>query len=255
MWYFLLHALSFNFCPGRDSRRTAALEGRTSLCRRLSRPPLPASLSQRVWSRRAADCTPNGLQRTNRTQYHPRLQSPRRGVSAARVLPTAHHARAGGTGCNPATAGVVTPESAHLRPPDQSVDLRVSSRGEFCPRLDSPARQPRSDSHGVAPPGGELATRQAVDYQSRSGLCPQKKARDRLIRLATSHPQWALGFEDETWWSRVAQPALHAWTPAQQPLRFLEHSVPSTDPDPIAVACYGLLVQQRTPQGVSQDHV
>jgi hypothetical protein len=37
---------------------------------------------------------------------------------------------------------------------------------------------------------------------------PAKKARDRLIRLATSHPQWALGFEDETWWSRLAQPAL-----------------------------------------------
>ena len=94
-----------------------------------------------------------------------------------------------------------------------------------------------------------------MDYQSRSRVCPQKKARDRLIRLATNHPQWALGFEDETWWSRVAQPALHAWTPAQQPLRFLEQTVPSTDPDPKAVACYGLLVQERTPQGVSQEHV
>ena len=94
-----------------------------------------------------------------------------------------------------------------------------------------------------------------MDYQSRSSLCPQKKARDRLIRLAASHPQWALGFEDETWWSRVAQPALHAWTPAQQPLRFLEQTVPSADPDPKAVACYGLLVQARTAQGGSQDHV
>ena len=94
-----------------------------------------------------------------------------------------------------------------------------------------------------------------MDYQSRSGLWPQKKARDRLIRLATSHPRWALGFEDETWWSRVAQPALHAWTPAQQPLRFLEQTVPSADPDPKALACYGLLVQERTTQGVSQEHV
>jgi DDE superfamily endonuclease len=100
-----------------------------------------------------------------------------------------------------------------------------------------------------------LAAGQAVDYQSRSGVCPQKKARDRLIRLATSHPEWALGFEDETWWSRLAQPLLHAWTPAQQPLRFIEQTVPSTDPDPKALACYGLLVQERTTQGVSQEQV
>jgi hypothetical protein len=76
-----------------------------------------------------------------------------------------------------------------------------------------------------------------------------------LIRLASRHPEWALGFEDETWWSRVAQPALHAWTPAQQPLRCIEQTVPSADPDPKALACYGLLVQERTAQGVSHEHV
>jgi hypothetical protein len=92
-----------------------------------------------------------------------------------------------------------------------------------------------------------------VDSQSRSGVCPQKKARDRLIRWATTPPQWARGFADETWWSRVAQPALPAWTPAQPPLRFLEHSVPSPAPDPQAVACYGLLVQARTPPGGTQE--
>jgi hypothetical protein len=94
-----------------------------------------------------------------------------------------------------------------------------------------------------------------VDYQSRPGVCPQKKARDRLIHLTTRHPQWALGFEDETWWSRLAQPALHAWMPTRQPLRFLEQTVPATDPDPKALACYGLLVQERTTQGVRQERV
>lgn len=87
-----------------------------------------------------------------------------------------------------------------------------------------------------------------MDYQSRSSVRPQKKARDRLIRLAASHPAWALGFEDETWWSRVAQPALQAWSPTHQPLRMVEQSVPSTDPDPKALACYGLLVQAHSPQ-------
>ena len=53
----------------------------------------------------------------------------------------------------------------------------------------------------------------------------------------------------------MAQPALHAWTPAQQPLRLIEQTIPSADPDPKALACYGLLVQERTTQGVSQEHV
>ena len=75
------------------------------------------------------------------------------------------------------------------------------------------------------------------------------------MRLAASHPEWALGFEDETWGSRLAQPALHAWTPVQQPLHLVEQIVPRTDPDPKALACYGLLVQERTVQGVSQEHV
>jgi DNA-binding CsgD family transcriptional regulator/transposase len=68
----------------------------------------------------------------------------------------------------------------------------------------------------------------------------KKKARDRLIRLAATHPDWVLGFQDETWWSRLALPALHAWTD-DQPLRLVEQTVARTDPDPKALACYGLL--------------
>jgi transposase len=49
-----------------------------------------------------------------------------------------------------------------------------------------------------------------------------------------------LGFQDETWWSRLALPALHAWT-TDQPLRLVEQTVSRTDPDPKALACYGLL--------------
>lgn len=50
-----------------------------------------------------------------------------------------------------------------------------------------------------------------------------------------------LGFEDEVWWSRVSQPAVHAWTEGQ-PLRLQEQPVASDDPDPQALAAYGLLV-------------
>jgi hypothetical protein len=57
------------------------------------------------------------------------------------------------------------------------------------------------------------------------------------------HPEWALGFEDETWWSRLARPALHAWAEPDRPLRLVEQTVANGDPDPKALACYGLLVR------------
>jgi len=62
-----------------------------------------------------------------------------------------------------------------------------------------------------------------------------------------------VGCEEETWWSRVAPPALPAWTPAQQPLRVVEQPVPPTEPDPQALACYGLRVQERPSQEVSPE--
>jgi hypothetical protein len=60
------------------------------------------------------------------------------------------------------------------------------------------------------------------------------------MRLAAEHPDWVLGFADETWWSRLAQPALHSWTEGK-PLRLVEQGPPKGDPDPKALACYGLL--------------
>ena len=68
----------------------------------------------------------------------------------------------------------------------------------------------------------------------------QKAYRDRLIHLAAHHPEWVLGFEDEVWWSRVAQPSLHAWT-ADTAMRVQLLQSDASDPDPDAVACYGFL--------------
>jgi transposase len=58
-----------------------------------------------------------------------------------------------------------------------------------------------------------------------------------------AHPTWALGFGDEVWWSRLAQPNQHCWTDAEAPLRLQELTPPADDPDPKALACYGLLVR------------
>jgi transposase len=71
----------------------------------------------------------------------------------------------------------------------------------------------------------------------------KKVKRDRLIRLAQRHPEWLLGFEDEVWWSRLAQPALYAWQDDERPVRLVEPTVARDDPDPKALACYGLLAR------------
>jgi hypothetical protein len=71
----------------------------------------------------------------------------------------------------------------------------------------------------------------------------KKARRDRLIRLARTHPDWLLGFEDEVWWSRLARPALHAWQDDDHPIRLVEQVVAPEDVDPKALACYGLLAR------------
>jgi len=48
-----------------------------------------------------------------------------------------------------------------------------------------------------------------------------------------------LGFADEVWWSRLAHPNLHAWTDGD-PMRLVQHTADTYDPDPKALACYGL---------------
>jgi hypothetical protein len=42
----------------------------------------------------------------------------------------------------------------------------------------------------------------------------------------------------------LAQPRLHAWAEAERPLRLIEQTVAKADPDPKALACYGLLVRR-----------
>ena len=71
----------------------------------------------------------------------------------------------------------------------------------------------------------------------------KKARRDRLIRLAQRHPDWLLGFADEVWWSRLAHPALHAWQEDAHPLPLIEQTLARDDPDPQALACYGLLAR------------
>jgi hypothetical protein len=83
-----------------------------------------------------------------------------------------------------------------------------------------------------------------MDREPRSRICPKKGARDRLIRLARSDPQWVLGFEDETWFSRFERPSLHSWAEAGDPVCLLQKAPRKDDPEPKALTCYGLYMPE-----------
>jgi transposase len=68
----------------------------------------------------------------------------------------------------------------------------------------------------------------------------KKKQRDTLIALAQNYG-WEVGYLDEVWWSRVSQPNMHSWSEQDEPLRLHELIKDKTDPDPQALACYGML--------------
>src|SRR5436305_15287713 len=70
-----------------------------------------------------------------------------------------------------------------------------------------------------------------------------EEERGRLIRLAATHPAWALGFQAAVWWSRPARPGLHAWAEGDDVVRLVEQAVAKDDPDPKALACSGLLLR------------
>ena len=61
-----------------------------------------------------------------------------------------------------------------------------------------------------------------------------------MIALAFGPPEWVVGFQDAVWWSRYAQPHLQTWTD-NKPLRLIQNEPDRQDPEPKAVACYGVL--------------
>jgi hypothetical protein len=65
------------------------------------------------------------------------------------------------------------------------------------------------------------------------------------MEVAAANPEtWAVGFEDECWWSRVALPTLSSWAEEGKPLRLVQRSVAKDDPEPKAISCYGLYLPQ-----------
>jgi hypothetical protein len=64
------------------------------------------------------------------------------------------------------------------------------------------------------------------------------------MEMAAANSEWAVGFEDECWWSRLALPTLSSFCEQGKPLRLVQQSVAKDDPDPKAISCYGLYLPQ-----------
>ncbi len=62
------------------------------------------------------------------------------------------------------------------------------------------------------------------------------------MELAKHHADWAFGYQDETWWSRYAHPRLHSWMEKARFLKLIEPADDPNDPEPKAIACYGIAV-------------
>jgi hypothetical protein len=64
-----------------------------------------------------------------------------------------------------------------------------------------------------------------------------------LKKWATQQDNWLLVDQDECWFSRFAQPAMHAFAEADDNLRLVERTPPKNEPYK-AIACYGAVCQR-----------
>lgn len=63
-----------------------------------------------------------------------------------------------------------------------------------------------------------------------------------MKQWASQHDDWLLVDQDECWFSRFAQPAMHAFAQAEENLRLVERS-PAPDELDKALACFGAVCQ------------
>jgi hypothetical protein len=63
------------------------------------------------------------------------------------------------------------------------------------------------------------------------------------MRLAEDKADWVVGFEDECWWSRAAQPNLHSFSEEKaSPCLWSSSRSQRTILNPKAISCYGLCI-------------
>src|SRR5215203_4683360 len=126
--------------------------------------------------------------------------------------------------------GDAPPLSERVRIPDEPVDSCDGLRGGLRRGTHRRARL-GGDGAGdaFAPARGSLDAGEAVDNLPDPLHERKKRRRDRLMEVAGADPEWAVGFLDECWWSRVALPTLNAWAEEGKPPRLIQRSVAKDD--------------------------
>jgi hypothetical protein len=243
MWSSISPAKT-HLCACSDARRAPDARRGVARSQPCDHAPLSHRAGQQPWATCASHRRSPWVRRSDGAPRHSRLQCFWVGGTAAWLLRTASHTPRR-VRYNPPRAVRRPPasEPTDLRQTDQPLDLTLGCRGRVCRRPPSSAGQRRGDSARAPAAWRQVATRQALEHQSRPGVRPEKKQRDRLIHLAATPPTWGLGFGDAVWWSRLAPPALHAWAPDAQALHLGEKTRPPADRDPKALACDGLLLR------------
>src|SRR4029453_5512314 len=125
-------------------------------------------------------------------------------------------------GCLDATVKKAVWNSNKLRRFPKANLIIYSRRGQFRRGPDAALGQRRDHSPRLASVAGVLEPGQALDHQPRPSLCSKKKRRARLVQRALVQPTWAVGFGDEVWWSRLAQPDQHGWTDTEATYKLQE---------------------------------
>jgi len=135
------------------------------------------------------------------------------------------------------------------------VEFANGGKGLFPAGIGGGSHQRSQCAPGASTVGGQLETSQTLDNEPRPHVSPKKTARDRLIAYAHRRPEWAIGFLDQVWWSRFALPRVWAWQDRDHPVRLIEQVWQKNDPDPKALACYGVLWQEGPPDDPVRDQM
>ena len=235
-------------CTNSLRRGTTDPDGRVALLRRLHHASQPntARLQQRPTPLR--DSSQSGLFFADGTQRHQRLPLRRTRLSQAQVAPTKECAAYLRPGEVRAATSHPAPKSSHLQQAHFCMDASTRCRGLFRAGSDRAVGEHRAHTSYFTATRRRVAASQRLDYLSRPRVYTQKKRRDTLIAgaLRRAEQGWVVGYGDEVWWSRFAQPRMHAWAEQGKPLRLQEFEAPKSKAhkdnlDPKALCCYGLL--------------
>src|SRR5215204_809172 len=216
-----------NICTSAFGKRARGPRSGAALQRRFRDAPLPDTSGKLSRTLSSEDRPESGMRLANSQERHPRLQRSRPSRSHARLLAPQARPRCFRQGERRGSEGDAPPLSEGVRIRDELVDFGDGRRGRL---RGGPHREAGlwgdRPGHFGAPTRSGVAQSEKVDHLSRPPVRKKKRRRDRLMAIAEADPEtWAVGFEDECWWSRVALPTLNAWGEGGKPLRLIQRSV------------------------------